>query len=106
MFELFFEGYEMQEILPCVDPLASSFKLLQMDGKKDAIVISISNEKTVILPFVDTNLDTKQVCQFDIGAKQMIKTLETLCSIKYLNFLSYLKKEQKRSFFENHSFVA
>ena len=96
----------MEEILPCVDPIASSYKLLTEKGKRNALIISLTHNKTVILPFLNQNIDFKQVRQLNIGVKHMIEGLNQLIQAKYLNFHNYYNNNIKRQFFESNAIVA
>lgn len=66
-FELFFECYEFSQIMPCVDTMSSSFKLLNEFKTNNALVISIGYDKTVTLPFINGNLEKERARLIGVG---------------------------------------
>lgn len=51
-FELFFECYEFDKVMPCVDSISSSFKLLNDFKTNNALVIQLGYNNTLTLPFI------------------------------------------------------
>ena len=76
----------MQEVLPCVDSIAASFQTLNSHNTNTGLVISVSHNKTTVLPFIKSDLNVSRVREIDIGIKKMKNTLVKLFDVKYKNF--------------------
>lgn len=86
-FEQFFECYEFDKILPCVDAISASFKLLNQYKTNNALVIQVGYNNTLTLPFINTNLDMSRVRKINVGVHQMKHTMMKLFDLKY-NFFN------------------
>ena len=105
-FELFFECYELSEIQLAVDAIAASYKILKDNNTTTSLIISLSDNKTTILPFVNSNLKTNLVRTMDIGISKMKNTMMKLFSLKYDNFQNYFIPNAIDGFFEREGFFA
>ena len=105
-FELFFECYELSEIQLAVDAIAASYKILKDNNTTTSLVLSLSDKKTTVLPFVDSNLKTDLVRCLDIGTADMKNTMVKLFSLKYSNFQNYFVPNAVDGFFEREAFFA
>lgn len=50
--ELFFEGYQMSHVLPVIDSLASSFKIMNDFKTNNALIVQLSDYEVTCLPFI------------------------------------------------------
>ena len=105
-FELFFECYDMSEIMPCVDSMAASYKTLNEFRVDTGIVVSLSNRSTTILPFIHSNLETDKVRRINIGIDVMKNNMTKLFNAKYANFRGLYTSKIATKLFESEAKVA
>jgi hypothetical protein len=51
-FELFFEGYQFNSIMPVLDSLASSFKIMNDFKTNNALVVYMTDYEVTCYPFI------------------------------------------------------
>lgn len=105
-FEMFFECYEMAEIMPCVDSMASSYKTLNEFRVDTGLIVSLGNRATTILPFIHSNLDTERVKRINIGVDVMKSSMTKLFNAKYSNFRGLYTSKIATKLFEAESMVS
>lgn len=105
-FELFFECYDMAEIMPCVDSMAASYKTLHEYRADTGLIVSLGNKSTTMLPFIQHNLDTDKVRRLNIGMDTMKNTMTKLFTAKYTNFRGLYIPKIATKMFESEAMVA
>ena len=51
-FELFFEGYQMESIMPTLDSMASSYKIMNDFKTNNALVVYLTDYEISCFPFI------------------------------------------------------
>ena len=81
--ELFFECYELEAVMPCVDSIGASYGLLTGIGRPDAVVISVGESQTTVLVFIGSNLRVDLVRTIPIGMSHIKHQFGRLLHNKY-----------------------
>ncbi len=88
-FELFFEGYQMDFIMPTLDSVASSFKIMNDFKTNNALVVYVTDYDITCYPFVQGKLDYKQTRKNTIGLKHSQDYFQRLLRLKYPDLENY-----------------
>lgn len=106
MFELGFECYNLSEMLPIVEPIAASYQQWKLHQKPDSLLISIGAGQSLVLPFINSNLDTQGVRRVSIGTESMRGTFVKLFNLKYPSFVELLSNRQINGVFDRFAFAS
>lgn len=110
-FELFFEGYGMNRVLPLSEPLVSMYEYqesapLTRLGPDYGMLVSVGNRNCMITPIIEGNADFYSSRRINVGLHDSFNVMSKMFTLKYEYLCTKMDFATLKTIFDKFSFCA